>query len=509
MNKHMAEVFQNLGLTPKQIKQANALHQLAVNPNPEPKKSGGAAAVPTQAKDFQKMFDLDDKTMADLLKAHEVAIKQNQLALRKTQKHRGGGQGTELVSMAVGIAVPVFIAIPGGKLGYVAFQVAWRIISQALNKYVDGLPLDDSHLGYIAKLMTWVLPLGAIQYFINITLFDQTKLASVISSTTAETAKSTIASTIAATTTASTIAATTEALKTAAATITAPSTEQSINPDYWSVQQPNPHYIRNYNFNPPKVNIDSSPITPISPNLSDIKTPDNLSNGDDSNLFKTIYEQTAGMFTNVGTKWTSWTEGKTGLTKGIIYIIDSLVASLKFLIETAKGAGGSVVTKFGQDPVIVIISAIVVAFIGKYMYTRFYGNKDQNKDLDKTLYMNWKRRRMIIKAYENRVAREKREQEGRQERYKQKEEEFLESLEQGDEPDEPKEEIKPEEIVRKTPVWYGFEFTNGDRDEFYQKSFKKAASHKKSAKSDRNKEARSQKDDAEFLKKAEEILEKK
>ncbi len=497
----MEEVFQNLGLTPKQIKQANALHQLAVNP--EPKKSGGAAAVPTQAKDFQKMFDLDDKTMADLLKAHEVAIKQNQLALRKTQKHRGGGQGTELVSMAVGIAVPVFIAIPGGKLGYVAFQVAWRIISQALNKYVDGLPLDDSHLGYIAKLMTWVLPLGAIQYFINITLFDQTKLASVISSTTAETAKSTIADT-AKSTIADTIASSTTT--TAATTAATQGFEEALEATLGMTTNQE-SVVTSPVVTPPVV---TPPVvtSPLSDIASRLPANSNLK-GDDSNLFKTIYDQTAGMFTNVGTKWTSWTEGKTGLTKGIIYIIDSLVASLKFLIETAKGAGGSVVTKFGQDPVIVIISAIVVAFIGKYMYTRFYGNKDQNKDLDKTLYMNWKRRRMIIKAYENRVAREKREQEGRQERYKQKEEEFLESLEQGDEPDEPKEEIKPEEIVRKTPVWYGFEFTNGDRDEFYQKSFKKAASHKKSAKSDRNKEARSQKDDAEFLKKAEEILEKK
>jgi len=221
----------------------------------------------------------------------------------------------------------------------------------------------------------------------------------------------------------------------------------------------------------------------------------------------------AGMFANIGSEWTKWTEGKTGLTKGIIYIIDSLVASLKFLIDSAKGAGTAVGTKFGEDPTLVVVSAIVVAFIGKYMYTRFYGSKDQNKDLDKTLYMNWKRRRMIIKAYENRKTREKRELEDRQERYKQKEEELLERLEQGEEPEEPKEEKeekKSEEIVRKNPVWYGYKITDDDRDEFYQKSFKKTASRKKSAKSDDDdKEAGSQQDDAEFLKKAEEILEKK
>jgi len=186
---------------------------------------------------------------------------------------------------------------------------------------------------------------------------------------------------------------------------------------------------------------------------------------------------------------------KTGLTWLLGQVINNILRPVfSTLINFSLSAGSSLVSAAKGD---IVLTAISVAFMGKYMYTRYYGNTDKNKDLDKTLYMNWKRRRMIIKAYENRKTSEKHRLEDRQEKYKQKEEELLKSLEEGEEPIEEK---KSEEIVRKNPVWYGYKITDDDRDSLY-KSF----NNSKSARNDEN----AQKEDAEFLKKAEEILEKK
>jgi hypothetical protein len=420
MNKEeMQEVFKKLGLNEKQIKQANALHKL--NKNQEQKKGGGAV-TPTEA-EFQKMFDFDDKTVANLKKVHAAAVKQNQLALRKTQKIRGGGAGFMLLSMLGKSTIQATFLANGGWLAVGAFHIGWGIMSTALNKYIDGLPIDDPQFNYISKLMTYVIPVGMIQYFVTKTLLDGYIIQ-------------------------------------AAAGATMKGGEMSGGAF----------------FDIPGLNLPEG-FTSFFSTITGFD-------------FDTFFKESTGL---------TWLTGKvfTSILKPVFTTLISLSSS----------AGDALISAARGD---VVLTAISLAFIGKYMFTRYYGSKDQNKDLDKTLYMNWKRRRMIIKAYENRKTREKRELEDRQERYKQKEEELLERLEQGEEPEELKEEKKTEEIVRKNPVWYGYKITDDDRDEFYQKSFKKTASRKKSAKSDDDdKKAGSQQDDAEFLKKAEEILEKK
>jgi hypothetical protein len=428
MNKEeMQEVFKKLGLNEKQIKQANMLHKL--NKNQEQKKGGGAV-TPTEA-EFQKMFDFDDKTVANLKKVHAAAVKQNQLALRKTQKIRGGGAGFMFLSMLGKSTIQATFLANGGWIAVGAFHIGWGVISTALNKYIDGFPIDDPQFNYISKLMTYVIPVGMVQYFVTKALLDGYIIQAAAGAIQA------------------------------AAGATMKGGEMSGGTFF------------------------DIPGLEGFPNFFSTITGFN---------FDTFFKESKGL---------TWLTGKvfTSILKPVFTTLISLSSS----------AGGALVSAAKGDVVLTVIS---LAFIGKYMYTRYYGSNDQNKDLDKTLYMNWKRRRMIIKAYENRKTREKRELEDRQERYKQKEEELLERLEQGEEPEElkeePKEVKKTEEIVRKNPVWYGYKITDDDRDEFYQKSFKKTASRKKSAKSDDDdKEAGSQQDDAEFLKKAEEILEKK
>jgi hypothetical protein len=425
MNKEeMQEVFKKLGLNEKQIKQANALHKLNVNQEQKQKQGGGSAAVtPTEA-EFQKMFDFDDKTVANLKKVHAAAVKQNQLVVRrnKTQKIRGGGGGFMILSILAKSTIQTTFLANGGWIAVGAFHVGWGIMSTALNKYIDGLPIDDPQFNYISKLMAYVIPVGMIQYVVTKTLLDGYILQAA-----------------------------------AGATMKGGGF-----------------------FDIPGLNLPEG-FTSFFSTITGFD-------------FDTFFKESSGL---------TWLTGKvfTSILKPVFTTLISLSSS----------AGDALISAARGD---VVLTAISLAFIGKYMFTRYYGSKDQNKDLDKTLYMNWKRRRMIIKAYENRKTREKRELEDRQERYKQKEEELLERLEQGEEPEElkeePKEVKKTEEIVRKNPVWYGYKITDDDRDEFYQKSFKKTASRKKSAKSDDDdKEAGSQQDDAEFLKKAEEILEKK
>lgn len=420
----MQEVFKKLGLNEKQIKQANALHKLNVNQEQKQKQGGGSAAVtPTEA-EFQKMFDFDDKTVANLKKVHAAAVKQNQLVVRrnKTQKIRGGGGGFMILSILAKSTIQTTFLANGGWIAVGAFHVGWGIMSTALNKYIDGLPIDDPQFNYISKLMAYVIPVGMIQYVVTKTLLDGYILQAA-----------------------------------AGATMKGGGF-----------------------FDIPGLNLPEG-FTSFFSTITGFD-------------FDTFFKESSGL---------TWLTGKvfTSILKPVFTTLISLSSS----------AGDALISAARGD---VVLTAISLAFIGKYMFTRYYGSKDQNKDLDKTLYMNWKRRRMIIKAYENRKTREKRELEDRQERYKQKEEELLERLEQGEEPEElkeePKEVKKTEEIVRKNPVWYGYKITDDDRDEFYQKSFKKTASRKKSAKSDDDdKEAGSQQDDAEFLKKAEEILEKK
>jgi hypothetical protein len=406
MNKKMPKgdnmlvVFQKLGLDDEQIKQANALHNM---------QKGGA---PPTKEMFQKLFDLDDAAMEKMEKLHKVVEKQNQLVLKKTQKIRGGGEGFMLLSMVGQIAVRSAFLASGHWVTIGAFTVGWNLISTALNKYIDGLPIQDPQLNYISKLMAYVIPVGMIQYIVTKTLLDS-------------------------------------------------------------------YVIQN--------------VTKIG---GGGRMSGGMSGGFIDIAGITIPEGFVQYFQTVTTfNFEAFFSDKTGLTWLLGQVINNILRPVfSTLVNFSLSAGSSLVSAAKGD---IVLTAISVAFMGKYMYTRYYGNTDKNKDLDKTLYMNWKRRRMIIKAYENRKTREKHQLEDRQEKYKQKEEELLKRLEEGEEPIEEK---KSEEIVRKNPVWYGYKITDDDRDSLY-KSF----NNSKSARNDEN----AQKEDAEFLKKAEEILEKK
>jgi hypothetical protein len=407
MNKKMPKgdnmlvVFQKLGLDDKQIKQANALHNM----------QKGGAPPPTKEM-FQKLFDLDDAAMEKMEKLHKVVEKQNQLVLKKTQKIRGGGEGFMLLSMVGQVAVRSAFLASGHWVTVTAFPVGWTLISTALNKYIDGLPMQDPQLNYISKLLVYVIPVGMIQYIVTKTLLDS-----------------------------------------------------------YVIQ-----------------------------NVTKIGGGGRMSGGMSGGFIDidgfTFPEGFAGYFQTVTEfNFNAFFSDKTGLTWLLGQVINNILRPVfSTLVNFSLSAGSSLVSAAKGD---IVLTAISVAFMGKYMYTRYYGNTDKNKDLDKTLYMNWKRRRMIIKAYENRKTSEKHRLEDRQEKYKQKEEELLKSLEEGEEPIEEK---KSEEIVRKNPVWYGYKITDDDRDSLY-KSF----NNSKSARNDEN----AQKEDAEFLKKAEEILEKK
>ena len=109
----------------------------------------------------------------------------------------------------------------------------------------------------------------------------------------------------------------------------------------------------------------------------------------------------------------------------------------------------------------IVLSLPIIAFMGYYLKIRVSGSKEKNLDLDKTIYMNHKRRILIMKAQMRKAS--KKEDEIRRE-----EKEYDLKLQQ--QMEEGKKEEHVEESKKRKRQWHKFVKRGFDDNELYQQN---------------------------------------
>ena len=126
---------------------------------------------------FKQVFGFNDDVLKKINTAHKYAKiydDQTQCAKRKNtirkRKMDGGSGQVKLLELAVTIAVPAFF--PLGIPLTIAFGIGNRIIFEAIDKLVDNVSMSDSHIATICRLIGWVLPNALVVYMGNFIYHD-------------------------------------------------------------------------------------------------------------------------------------------------------------------------------------------------------------------------------------------------------------------------------------------------------------------------------------------------
>ena len=126
---------------------------------------------------FKQVFGFNDDVLKKIKTAHKYAKiydDQTQCANRKNttrkRKINGGSSQVKLLEMAVTIAVPAFF--PLGIPLTIAFGIGNRIVFEAIDKLVDNVSMSDSHIATICSLVGWVFPRALVVYMGNFIYHD-------------------------------------------------------------------------------------------------------------------------------------------------------------------------------------------------------------------------------------------------------------------------------------------------------------------------------------------------
>ena len=126
---------------------------------------------------FKQVFGFNDDVLKKINTAHKYAKiydDQTQCAKRKNtirKKKMDGGSGqVKLLELAVTIAVPAFF--PLGIPLTIAFGIGNKIIFEAIDKLVDNVSMSDSYIATICSLVGWVFPRALVVYMGNFIYHD-------------------------------------------------------------------------------------------------------------------------------------------------------------------------------------------------------------------------------------------------------------------------------------------------------------------------------------------------
>jgi hypothetical protein len=109
----------------------------------------------------------------------------------------------------------------------------------------------------------------------------------------------------------------------------------------------------------------------------------------------------------------------------------------------------------------IVLSLPIIAFMGYYLKIRVSGSKDKNLDLDKTIYMNHKRRILIMKAQLRKATKKENEIRREEKEYDLK---LQQQMEEG------KKEEHVEESKKRKRQWHKFVKRGFDENELYQQN---------------------------------------
>ncbi len=415
MNKEdMQQVFKKLGLNKEQIKRANDVHKNL--------QKGGE----TVEDKFKTEFGFDTKTMEQLHKIHENVLKQNAqnkalVTQNRTLKlKKGGGQGVRTIGLVGSLIIQYGI----GGYYLPALHIAWGLISTALDAYVDGNPVDDTQLGYICKLMYWVLPTAAVQYLISVVYLDTNALKNKVEP---------------------------DISKFSDPAGPSSSTPKQYGP-YEAAPAPDMQPMQEPEF--------FKQVPTMATNSSKIEEFPEIDKSKALVLDKNSHTQSTSIASFQPTT------GGPNLPSPLS-TIDQLKHAFYHLYNLALTYSGQAVTLAGQNKV--KLTVVIVAAIGTYLYIRFSGNKEKNKELDKKLYLNYKRRAQILKAYAKKAKHEEQENERRQTEYEEKVEESIRQ-----QLDFSKSETPAASKTKSESKWQKYKIVDDDNDAVYQKHLRRS-----------------------------------
>ena len=148
-----------------------------------------------------------------------------------------------------------------------------------------------------------------------------------------------------------------------------------------------------------------------------------------------------------------------GATSGAL---GSLVTDVKgMFIKLYSIAVTSVISHPYMATTGIVLSLSIITFMGYYLKIRVSGSKDKNLDLDKTIYMNHKRRILIMKAQLRKATKKENEIRREEKEYDLK---LQQQMEEG------KKEEHVEESKKRKRQWHKFVKRGFDENELYQQN---------------------------------------
>ena len=194
-------------------------------------------------------------------------------------------------------------------------------------------------------------------------------------------------------------------------------------------------------------------------------TPYNI-NYDPSNMISSTSIGKLGQSLNVTLNSTSSNAVKTAASDAVNgaasgKALASLVTDVKGMFMSLYDLAKTSVINHPYLATGIVLSLPIIAFMGYYLKIRVSGSKEKNLDLDKTIYMNHKRRTLIMKAQMRKAS--KKEDEIRRE-----EKEYDLKLQQQIEEGNKEEHI--EESKKRKRQWHKFVKRGFDDNELYQQN---------------------------------------
>ena len=142
--------------------------------------------------------------------------------------------------------------------------------------------------------------------------------------------------------------------------------------------------------------------------------------------------------------------------------LGSLVTDVKgMFINLYSMAKTSVISHPYMATTGIVLSLSIIAFMGYYLKIRVSGSKDKNLDLDKTIYMNHKRRILIMKAQLRKASKKENEIRREEKEYDLK---LQQQMEEG------KKEEHVEESKKRKRQWHKFVKRGFDDNALYQQN---------------------------------------
>ena len=190
-------------------------------------------------------------------------------------------------------------------------------------------------------------------------------------------------------------------------------------------------------------------------------TPYNI-NYDPSNMISSTSIDKLGQSLNVtlnSTASNAATDAVNGAVSG--KALASLVTDVKGMFMSLYGLAKTSVINHPYSATGIVLSLPIIVFMGYYLKIRVSGSKEKNLDLDKTIYMNHKRRILIMKAQLRKASKKENEIRREEKEYDLK---LQQQMEEG------KKEEHVEESNKRKRQWHKFVKRGFDNNELYQQN---------------------------------------